>query len=92
MPIQYKVDILAELKKKGYTSTKEAVKEVKKQDIPEEIEKLKSIAKKHDLLISAGSDYHGKNKKTGMKELSEDRVLDLNPEQVTLINAVKKNI
>ncbi len=58
----------------------------------DEIEKLKSIAKKHNLFISAGSDYHGKNKKTGMKELSKDKVLDLNTEQVTLINAIKKNI
>ena len=58
----------------------------------DEIEKLKSIAKKHGLMISAGSDYHGKNKKTGMKELSKDRILDLNQEQVTLINVINKNM
>ena len=58
----------------------------------DEIEKLKKIADKHGLFISAGSDYHGKNKKTGMKELSKDEVLDLRPEQVSLINAIKKNI
>lgn len=58
----------------------------------DEIEKLKKIADKYGLFISAGSDYHGKNKKTGMKELSKDTILDLTPEQVTLIKGLNKNI
>lgn len=58
----------------------------------EEIENLKNIAEKYGLAISAGSDYHGKNKRTGMKELSKDKVLDLTPKEVTLIDLINKNI
>ena len=38
----------------------------------EEIEKLKGIATKLDLFTSAGSDYHGKNKKVSLLEVSAD--------------------
>ncbi|MBE5738300.1 MAG: PHP domain-containing protein [Clostridiales bacterium] len=57
----------------------------------EEIEKLISIAKKYDLAVSAGSDYHGKNKKTGLKELTKGKVLDLSVDKVTLIDMINKN-
>lgn len=38
----------------------------------EEIEKLKEIAKKHNLFITCGSDYHGKNKPVKLGQLSAD--------------------
>lgn len=46
----------------------------------EEIENLKKIAQKLDLFITAGSDYHGSNKKVALAELSVDGTVPIDDE------------
>ena len=52
----------------------------------EEIENLVTIAEKYNLYISAGSDYHGENKKVKMKDFCLDCAVDINKEKATIIN------
>jgi len=56
----------------------------------EEIYKLVDIAKKHDLFITCGSDYHGKNKTVALAEMSSDGTpVD---ESLIKVRSVFKNI
>lgn len=57
----------------------------------EEINRLINIANKYNLYISAGSDYHGKNKKVKMKELCVDGDIDIDKEKITLIKYFEMN-
>ena len=56
----------------------------------EEIYKLVDIANKHELFITCGSDYHGKNKDVALAEMSSDGT----PVDETLIkvSSIFKNI
>lgn len=52
------------------------------------IEWLIGLAKKNGLLISGGSDYHGKNKNIPIGKLSADGTIIL-PEALTILNKIK---
>ena len=52
----------------------------------DEIEKLVSLAHKYNLYISAGSDYHGDNKRVKLKELCLDGDIDINNDKANIIN------
>ena len=49
---------------------------------------LLDIARKNNLIISGGSDYHGKNKKVSIAELSKDD--NTNYKYINLMNYIKK--
>ena len=51
----------------------------------EEIDELLKLAKKHNLYITCGSDYHGKNKKIQLLERSVDGT-ETNEEDIDIIN------
>lgn len=57
----------------------------------EEIDNLRNIAKKFDLFITCGSDYHGKNKKVQLTERSADgTVVDEN--EINIIKTFSKTV
>ena len=51
---------------------------------------LIALAKKNGLLISGGSDYHGKNKNIPLGKLSADGMI-IQPEALTILNEIKTN-
>ena len=53
----------------------------------EEIERLVSIANKYNLLITAGSDYHGKNKDASIGEVADKKSFDAS-QLVTIFNHI----
>ena len=54
----------------------------------EEQKFLLDIANKNNLIITGGSDYHGKNKKVGIAELSKDN--NSNYKYINLMNYIKR--
>lgn len=54
-----------------------------------EIDDLVKLAKKYNLRISAGSDYHGKNKKVKLAEICSDKNIVLSENEVTIIKEFK---
>lgn len=53
---------------------------------------LLSEAQSHDLLVSAGSDYHGSNKKNlDLGQLNTENVM-IHPDQVTLLKELKSDV
>lgn len=51
----------------------------------EEIEKLLSIAKKYNLFVSAGSDYHGKNKTVKIGDMCIDKKITVTKDMATVL-------
>lgn len=54
----------------------------------EEIEGLKKIAKKLGLYISGGSDYHGKNKKIKLAQMSSEEI-DVDDKELNIVKTFK---
>ena len=56
----------------------------------QEIEMIKKLADKYDLLLSAGSDYHGKNKAVKIGETSAENY-NFSVKNVTILKALLKS-
>ena len=50
---------------------------------------LKELAEKNNLLISAGSDYHGTNKRVAIGELNKDGI-EIDVSSATVLNEILK--
>ena len=85
-PISYEIDFLVSKMKECGLSGLECYYSLYNR---EEIDELIKIAKKYDLFLTCGSDYHGKNKTVQLAEISSDNSLPKDGEIV--VDKIFKN-